>query len=119
MTFAVIEPRRPIFIISPIFEGDVGSPTKQWSIFSPFCFIQSNIAAVPSSASPSSSPVIVIMTDPSGGLLFTKSIAAATKAATPDFMSVAPRPYKNPSFTSAPNGSTDQEERSPTGTTSV
>ena len=74
---------------------------------------------MPSTASPSSSPVIVMITDPSGGVCVVKSMAAATKAATPDFISVAPRPYKKPSFTSAPKGSTLHADTSPTGTTSV
>ena len=74
---------------------------------------------MPSVASPSSSPVMVRITAPSGGVSRTKSTAAAAKAATPDFMSVAPRPYMNPSFSSAPNGSTVQAASSPTGTTSV
>ena len=77
------------------------------------------MAVVPSMASPSSSPVMVMTTEPSGGVLDVKSIAAATKAATPDFISVAPRPYRNSSFTSAPNGSTLHAAISPTGTTSV
>ena len=77
------------------------------------------MAVVPSMASPSSSPVMVMTTEPSGGVLDVKSIAAATKAATPDFISVAPRPYRNPSLTSAPNGSTLHAAISPTGTTSV
>ena len=114
-----MEPRRPIFIISPIVLGQVGSPTRQWSIFSPLASIQSRSATVPSVASPSSSPVIANTIDPFGGVAATKSIAAAAKAATPDFMSVAPRPYINPSLTSAPKGSTLHASISPTGTTSV
>ena len=47
---------------------------------------------MPSTPSPSSSPVTVTTTLPAGGVAATKSIAAATKAATPDFMSAAPRP---------------------------
>ena len=62
---------------------------------------------------------MVRITAPSGGVSRTKSTAAAAKAATPDFMSVAPRPYRNPSFSSAPKGSTVQAALSPTGTTSV
>jgi hypothetical protein len=115
----VSDPRRPIFIISPISCGQVGSPTRQCVIRSPLKAIQSRIATVPSLPSPSSSPVMVMITAPSGGVSRTKSTAAATKAATPDFMSQAPRPYMNPSLISAPNGSNRQSAASPTGTTSV
>ena len=59
---------------------------------SPFSAIQSRIASVPSVLSPSSSPVTVSTMLPAGGVAATKSMAAAAKAATPDFMSAAPRP---------------------------
>ena len=72
--------------------AEVGSPTRQWSSRSPAAAIQSRIATVPSVASSSSSPVMSSATDPSGGVSVTNSTAAATKAATPDFMSAAPRP---------------------------
>ena len=47
---------------------------------------------MPSTLAPSSSPVMASTTLPAGGVAATKSIAAAAKAATPDFMSAAPRP---------------------------
>ena len=59
---------------------------------SPSAAIQSRMAAVPSVPAPSSSPVTVTTMLPRGGVAATKSMAAATKAATPDFMSAAPRP---------------------------
>ena len=100
--------------------GQVGSPTRQWVMLSPFAAIQSRRAMVPSVESPSSSPVIASTTAPSsGGVCVTKSMAAAAKQATPDFMSVAPRPYMRPSRISAPKGSAVQAAASPTGTTSV
>ena len=92
MIFADIEPRRPILSMSPIAWDEVGSPTRQWSSRSPAVSIQSRMAIVPSVASSSSSPVISSATEPCGGVSATNSIAAATKAATPDFMSAAPRP---------------------------
>ena len=78
--------------MSPMLSTLVGSPTMQISIFSPLASIQSSSAGVPSTELPSSSPVMVRMIAPSGGVSRTKSIAAAAKAATPDFISVAPRP---------------------------
>ena len=48
-----------------------------------------------------------------------KSTAAETNAATPDFMSPAPRPQSKPSLISAANGSTLQSDGFPAGTTSV
>ncbi len=88
-------------------------------MLSSFACIQSKSAVVPSVASPSSSPVIVRTTAPSGGVSLTRSTAAAANAATPDFISTAPRPYMKPSFTSAPNGGIVQAASSPKGTTSV
>ena len=82
---------------------------------SPRSRIQSRMARVPSWASPSSSPVMVIRMAPSGGASSTKPTAAATNAATPDFISVAPRPKIQPSFTSAEKGSTLQSAISPGG----
>jgi hypothetical protein len=105
--------------MSPISACDVGSPTRQTSIASPWAAIQSRSAVVPSVAGPSSSPVIARMIAPSGGAVCTMSTAAATKAATPDFMSVAPRPYIQSPVTSAPKGGWVQAASSPTGTTSV
>ena len=99
--------------------GQVGSPTRQAVMASPCASIQSSRARVPSTASPSSSPVMARITAPSGGVSRTKSTAAATKAATPDFMSVAPRPQSIPSRSTAPKGGTDHASSSPTGTTSV
>jgi hypothetical protein len=54
-----------------------------------------------------------------GVVLGRSRTAAATKAATPDFMSVAPRPQSCPSRISPPKGSAVQAAASPTGTTSV
>ena len=105
--------------MSPMVSGQVGSPTRQTSMRSPFSAIKSSNAVVPSRASPSSSPVIASTMEPSGGVSFTKSTAAATKAATPDFISVVPRPYMMPSLISAPKGGIDQSASSPMGTTSV
>ena len=60
---------------------------------SPFVAIQSRMASVPSVLlGPSSSPVTVMAMLPLGGVAAVKSMAAATKAATPDYMSAAPRP---------------------------
>jgi len=62
---------------------------------------------------------MVTITAPSGGVCRTKSQAAAAKAATPDFMSVAPRPQISPPTISPPKGSRVQAPASPAGTTSV
>jgi len=99
--------------------GQVGSPTRQTDMPSPCARIQSRSATVPSLPGPSSSPVMVSTMAPSGGVSRTKSTAAAAKAATPDFMSVAPRPQSQPSAISPPKGSCVQAAASPTGTTSV
>ena len=115
---AVIEPRRPILIISPIRLGQVGSPTIHTVIASPCDAIQSRMATVPSVANPSSSPVIAMIIAPSGGESETKSTAAAANAATPDFMSVDPRPQSWPSRIVPLKGSSVQSAGLPTGTTS-
>ena len=72
-------------------------------------------------AGPSSSPVINRLMDPLK-LLSRVSInreTAATKQAIAVFISDAPRPHSIPFLISAPNGSTVQASKSPTGTTSV
>ena len=74
---------------------------------------------VPSTAGPSSSPVSRKPTEPVNAPAATKRSAAASEAATPPFMSAAPRPQSRPSATSPPNGSKRQRARSPGGTTSV
>ena len=106
-------------MVSPIASEQVGSPTRQTDMDSSFAFIQSRIAIVPSVASASSSPVSIITRAPSKKNSSETSFAAITKAATAVFISAAPRPYNNPFLISPPNGSQDQEETSPSGTTSV
>ena len=51
-------PRRPILIMSPSVTGQVGSPTMQKSGIWSFACIHSRTCTVPSTAGPSSSPVI-------------------------------------------------------------
>jgi hypothetical protein len=89
---AVIDPRRPILIMSPISVREVGSPTMQASMRSPvFHPVENGDGAVAPGA-------FLVARDgdddrPVGRRVRrTRSTAAATKAATPDFMSVAPRP---------------------------
>ena len=66
---AVIEPRRPIFIISPIVVG-AGRLAHQADRHRarPAAAIQSSSATVPSWPAPSSSPVMARITAPSGGV---------------------------------------------------
>src|SRR5579885_2765490 len=47
------------------------------------------------------------------------TFVAHIAAASPPFLSVAPRPYTRPSTTAPPKGSCDHDPRSPTGTTST
>ena len=68
---------------------------------------------------PSSSPVIISATEPRAGLPAAQPAAAAAKAATPDFMSTAPRPQSSPPSITAENGGCVHAAASPTGTTSV
>ena len=92
VSWAVSEPRRPIFIMSPMRPGRWARRRGNGPCARRCSAIQSRIATVPSVPSPSSSPVMVRTMLPAGGVAVTKSMAAATKAATPDFMSAAPRP---------------------------
>ena len=79
---------------------------------------QSSSLAVPLTAGPSSSPVMRKLIEPLNAPLAMKRKAAATEAATPPFMSQAPRPQ-------SPVGDFGRERieaparRSPGGTTSV
>ena len=84
----------------------------------PLARIHSSTRTVPSTAGPSSSPVINRLIEPSGGPSARCRAAAATKAAMAPFMSQAPRPYSTPLRTSAANGS-DCQFALPAGTTSV
>jgi hypothetical protein len=82
-------PRRPILTMSPSRLALVGSPTMQWSMISPSAARAWTTRTVPSSATPSSSPVIRKLIEPGvSGIRET----AATKAAMALFMSTAPRP---------------------------
>ena len=100
------DPRRPFLIVSPKRSVDVGSPTMQASIVSPRACSVATTAAVPSTASPSSSDVSRIAIEPrSIGSRATTRSAAVTIAATDAFMSAAPRPYRRPSRSVGVNGS--------------
>ena len=59
-------PRRPILTMSPSFTGQVGSPTRQKSGIWPLASIHSSTLTVPSTAGPSSSPVISRLIEPFG-----------------------------------------------------
>ena len=74
---------------------------------------------MPLIAGPSSSPVRRKLIEPLNAPLAMKRKAAATEAATPPFMSQAPRPQSSPSAISPENGSNRQRALSPGGTTSV
>jgi hypothetical protein len=89
-------PRRPIFIMSPNFFEEVGSPTTQASIVSPRSARRFSILVVPLTAGPSSSPVISrLMAPPKSGPRFLRNRAlASVKAAIAPFMSAAPRPNR-------------------------
>ena len=68
----------------------------------------------------SSSPVINRLIDPLNfGLTFLNWLKAAIKQAIDPFISLAPRPINLLFFTVPENGFTDQDFKSPTGTTSV
>ena len=89
--------------------GFVGSPSMQASKRSPRSRAQSSSLAVPLTAGPSSSPVIRNEIEPRIGepeapCSATWASAAATAAATPPFMSQAPRPHTVPSATSPEKG---------------
>ena len=100
------DPRRPFLIVSPSRSDDVGSPTMQASMLSPRARNASTTAAVPCSASPSSSDVSSIAIDPGwSGLVAAIRPAAVTIAATDPFMSAAPRPNSRPSRTTPAKGS--------------
>ena len=88
----VIEPRRPIFIMSPKRALLVGSPTTQASKRTPSLASASSIFLVPLMAGPSSSPVISSEIVPLPPCWARYCAAAATKAAMAAFMSAAPRP---------------------------
>ena len=102
---------------SPNASPLVGSPTTQASGVSPRPAIQPRSLTVPQMAGPSSSPVTISVTVPGMGPRASRRATAATKAATPDFMSTLPRPCSAPSATSPENGS--RAHPSPGGTTST
>ena len=112
-------PRRPILIISPSCEGQVGSPTMQESILTFFLASSSKTFFVPFIAGPSSSLVISKLIVPLKSTSLTKLLAAVVKAAIADFISAAPLPYKFPSLITASKGSLVHDDKLPTGTTSV
>ena len=106
--------------MSPSRSGLVGSPTRQASNRWPCSAAQASSFTVPLTDSRSSSPVISRLTEPCAGQpSATRRAAAATNAATPLFMSAAPRPYSRPSSTAPANGSSRQPSRAPGGTTST
>ena len=78
--------------MSPRMAAELGSPTRQWSIFSPSAVSASTTKRVPWVAWPSSSPVISSDNEPLTSPAANAAPAAATKAAMPLFMSAAPRP---------------------------
>jgi hypothetical protein len=82
-------PRRPIFTVSPSRFTLVGSPIKIMSGRMPRSVIHSISAGVPKVAGPSSSPVRMKLTVPRCSATWAQADA---KAATPPFMSTAPRP---------------------------
>jgi len=71
--------------------AELGSPSTQWSISSPSARSASTTRTVPSSASPSSSPVISKDKEPLT-LAGSTAAQAPAKAAIAPFMSTAPRP---------------------------
>ncbi len=114
-------PRRPILITSPRRDGLVGSPMRQKSGRRSRSRSHATTRTVPSTALPSSSPVIsrLIVPAASGGGDARWAATAAMKAATAPFMSQAPRPNSMPFRTVPANGSTLQPRSGPGGTTSV
>ena len=119
MIQVLIEPRRPILIMSPKVSALDGSPTTQWSMASPSAASASTTILVPWVATPSSSPVIRNDSEPDTWPAAMALAAAAAKAATALFMSTAPRPISMPSTISAAKAWRLQAAASPTGTTSV
>ena len=81
-------------MVSPSALTLLGSPSTQWSNFSPCAAAQVKSFGVPLTAMPSSSPVIRNEIEPFGLPSFAArwSSAAATAQAMPPFMSTAPRP---------------------------
>ena len=109
------DPRRPILMLSPKTRSQVGSATRVWGMGGCFWVCHhSTKCLVPERAMPSSS-VVRKMPTPSALL----AVAAATIAATPDFMSAAPRPIRWPFSSVGWKGSCRHWDRSPTGTTST
>src|ERR1700734_445570 len=102
------EPRRPCLIVSATVSTEVDSPRMQWSNVSPLARAQSTSLTVPLIATSSSSPVMRKLIEPPNAPLAMKRKAAATEAATPPFMSQAPRPQSSPSAISPENGSKRQ-----------
>ena len=62
------EPRRPILMVSPSASTLLGSPSMQWSNFSPCSAAHFSSLGVPLTAMPSSSPVIRNEIEPLAGL---------------------------------------------------
>ena len=81
--------------MSPSTVTLVGSPTSAASKVMPRASHQARSFSVPLMDGPSSSPVSSSVTVPvSGQPSARRRATAATKAATPPFMSTAPRPYR-------------------------
>ena len=79
--------------MSPNFTCDVGSPTTQKSILSFLPLRSSTTFTVPSTATPSSSEVIINPIEPLKSLVSFKNSSIETiKAAIDVFISAAPRP---------------------------
>ena len=113
------DPRRPFLIVSPKRWVEVGSPTTHASMVSPRARRASTTAAVPSTASPSSSDVSRMATDPRPAAARATRSAAVIMAATDAFMSAAPRPYSRPSRSAGVKGSLVHCSIGPGGTTST
>ncbi len=100
---AFIDPRRPIFIISPIRSGRGGFADKTdahlFHLRSPSSPARQRCRRV---ASPSSSPVMVRITAPSGGVSVTKSMAAATESRNPGLHVCRPSSIKHAVFDLGP-----------------
>ena len=107
-------------MVSPSALSLDGSPTRHQSMRSLRSRSTSTTRRVPSTEGPSSSLVIKNAIVPRcRGLRPTNSSHAVTIAASPLFMSAAPRPYKRPSLITGRNGSPCHSSSGPVGTTSV